>query len=806
MAAARGATTLCFFFAVVAILSGEPSAAATPTLFRALQPVSPNETVLLAGAGLQSASSIRFCDRHGSCASSPLLAPASSTVRAVLPGLLLDTATSTVNASVVDATGAVLLSTTLNAPIIDWWQAASGNRTTAVLGHHVRLFGRNLAWGAADGTCLPFSRAAAAPPVAVTAVRLSTGDAVPLRVTFASCYRIDALIPPPGGSRDGGGGGAGPPPPLIPGVPYALHLDTGLRGPGIGPDGTTVVVPSLVFAGDDWPAAEFFLNASGSPHPSPGCNSVPECLATAAAAGGGTVVLPAGTLVVCEQWAFPDRTAVRGAGRGATVVRWPAWCGTPVVFRPELDPNTSGGLPIVAGLPGARWRLSDLDLYGQGTGGHGYQPPLGTDFVALGYSNFAGAGSGGYGGSSARIERVNITFDLRFTPAIQLGNAFAAYGAVDFALLDSYVGHFGSCSAQWPHNCALHISNSTNGELRGNVVQMGCQSMAIESSGRIFLADNAFEEVDVWPGVGSSNGGYEWSTIDPPHVSELQYMGNSSYAGNMNAYERWESFTTDGGADSFYNSTVLGQVAHPDGTASLTLAGPVQESVFFYTWAPGDAVAVVQGPSVGQLRRLVSVEAPLNTTAVVSAPFDPPLGPSDVISITSYRGGYIVEGNRFAGGTCFQVYGGLFDSVVSGNDFVNMYSAVQDASLPSANGLSVGAGLGGGGRVYATSNQIELYNVWEHNVARCAVQFKITMGNLENGEPILLPNATFNFGQVVRRNTWDGLELATLLYTVDHVVELNAAGAAVCYSTGTEVATNVSMGSDTNTGLVYRPG
>jgi len=502
---------------------------------------------------------------------------------------------------------------------------------------------------------------------------------------------------------------------------------------------------------------------------------------------------------------FPDKTAVQGAGRGLTVVQWPPWCGTPVVFRPDFDPNTSGGLPIIAGLPGARWRMSDLDLFGQGTGGHGYQPPLGTDFVALGYSNFRNAGSGGYGGSSARIERVNITFDLRRTPAIQLGNAFAAYGAYNFALIDSYVGHYGSCSAQWPHNCAIHITNSTNGELRGNVVQMGCQSIAIESSNRIALIDNSFVEVDVWPGIGSSNGGFEWSTIDPPHVSELQYMGNCSYQGNQNAFERWESFTTDGGADSFYNSTVLSQVSNPDGTATLTLAGSVTPSVFYYDWAPGDVVAVIQGTNVGQVRRLVSVQLPSNTTAIISAPFDPPLGSDDIISITSYRGNYIFEGNRFNGGTCFQFYGGFFDSIVSGNEFVNMYTASQDPSLPSSNGLSVGAGIGGGGRVYGTAYQLEAYNIWEYNTAHCAVQFKITMGNLENGEVIPLPNATFNFAQIYRQNTWEGLELVTLMFTVDHVVERNTYGTAICYSSGETILPNISMTNATNTGLFYRP-
>ena len=101
---------------------------------------------------------------------------------------------------------------------------------------------------------------------------------------------------------------------------------------------------------------------------------------------------------------------------------------------------------------------------------------------------------------------------------------------------------------------------------------------------------------------------------------------------------------TDGGADAFYNETVSSQVINADGTATLTLVSPVLISVFYYEWAPGNAVTVVQGPNVGQMRRLVDVIAPANTTIIVDAPFNPPLSPTeDIVAITSYRGGYTFE-------------------------------------------------------------------------------------------------------------------------------------------------------------------
>ena len=521
-------------------------------LFRVLDPVAANDTVTFAGAfGAPGAvTHVRFCDGGGACAAAPVSVPSSSTVRATVPAGL-DPA-STLNATLLGAAGAALASAAVNAPQVAWWQGEGASPAAggadALVGHAVRLFGRSLAW--AGGACLPFSRAAAPPPARVYAAPLGGGGLVPLRVTFASCYRVEAVVPPG----------------VELGAPYAILLDNGLRGPGVPAGGAATVVPRLTFgaADDGWPAARFYLNVTGAASPSPECNTVPQCLATAAAAGGGTVVVPAGTFSVCQNWLFPDRVALVGAGRGQTIMQWPARCQTASLFYPELNANTAKALPIVSGEPSARWRLEDMDLYCQAKAALGYQPTLGTNFIGLGIANdLYNAGAGGYGGSSARIARVNISFDLRLFPGVQIGNAFAAYSSADFSLVDSYVSHKGNCAAQWPHNCIMHVTNATNGEVRGVEFDMGCQATAVESSSRMFMADNTFKETEVWSGVPSTTGGSEFSTIDPPHVAEHYYWGNNSYTGNPASAERWESFTTDGGADCVYNDTVLAQVANP---------------------------------------------------------------------------------------------------------------------------------------------------------------------------------------------------------------------------------------------------
>ena len=143
-----------------------------------------------------------------------------------------------------------------------------------------------------------------------------------------------------------------------------------------------------------------------------------------------------------------------------------------------------------------------------------------------------------------------------------------------------------------------------------------------------------------------------------------------------------------------------------DGTATIVLASQVFVSVFFYTWHEGNMVSVLQGPSVGQVRRLVSV-ADDNVTIVVDAPFDPPLGPDDILSITSYRGKHTFEGNSYHNGTCFSYYGGFFDSIMSGNTLDEMFWTTPVDSMGWHEGLvnvpvpyqggNVGGG-GGGGR------------------------------------------------------------------------------------------------------------
>jgi hypothetical protein len=281
----------------------------------------------------------------------------------------------------------------------------------------------------------------------------------------------------------------------------------------------------------------------------------------------------------------------------------------------------------------------------------------------------------------------------------------------------------------------------------------------------------------------------------------------------------------------------------------------VFESVFFYRWAPGFAVTVLEGPNVGQQRRLVAVSGADNTTMVVSAPFDPPLTPLDYLSVNGYKGGYTIEGNRYFSATTFQIFGGLADSVFSGNSIDSMFASGAAVPPLPPMGSDMGGLAGGGGMQYAVSYQQELYNTWELNDFKCFNEFQLSVFNFDypsDNVPVERKNSTFNFAQVVReregggggggclrgsaavaftthtylqtnlpspslppppslplptsqyrRNSFSGLEKVNFRWTQDHVIEHNLLTSAFCAFINATVSPAINV-SSTNLGVVYR--
>lgn len=219
------------------------------------------------------------------------------------------------------------------------------------------------------------------------------------------------------------------------------------------------------------------------------------------------------------------------------------------------------------------------------------------------------------------------------------------------------------------------------------------------------------------------------------------------------------------------------------------------------------AVTVMEGPNVGQQRRLVSVGGADNATMIISAPFEPPLTPADYLSVNGYKGGFIVEGNRYNHGTVFQIFGGLADTVFSGNTLTSFYATAEAVPALPPMGSDMGGMVGGGGMQYAVSYQQELYNTWEHNVLSCGEDFLVSVFNFDHPSdnvPVQRKNATFNFAQVFRHNIFEAYATASWRWTRDHVIEHNALLPGYCAFISANVSATPINVSATNVGVVFR--
>lgn len=478
-------------------------AASAPVVYRAMDPVVVNETVLVGGYFPSPSLAATICDRAGACATPPLLAPSPASVKFVVPLSLAGASTYAV--TLRDAGGAAA-PVILNAPRVDWWRGDGADAPgVAVVGAPLRIFGRNLAFARGGAACPALTPGAAAVlgDARVTAVRAgapaTSADAVELPVTLASCWRVDVATPaalPVGAAMD-------------------IYVSNGLAGPGlvdVGGGRAGARVATLTFAAPaPWPPAVFALGTT------PGCTTtVSACVAFAGAAGGGTVLLPAGTTYAQsnDNIVFPANASValQGAGMDASALVYMQGTGFPANMA-----------AVVTGADAtARWALRDLTVSVRGGYHTGAQPPGGMPVVV------AQPGSRG-----VRVERARIVEDLRAEPQMEAGNAVRAFGASFFSVIDSDVQFYGNCGAQWPGNTPLNINNATDTQILRTTFTSACQSWAMSGS-RTMIADSHFFS------VGDVAGGAQLGTDGgAPYIAQNTYFGNSTDVGNPAALSAW---------------------------------------------------------------------------------------------------------------------------------------------------------------------------------------------------------------------------------------------------------------------------
>ena len=582
--------------------------------------------------------------------------------------------------NVTATVGGVSVTAPLNFPSVEWSLGEGADRDdAAVPGSILRLFGVSLAWDAASGNCPAICAATVVPPLGVAVTLVPATGGVPLTFSplLASCYRLDVAIPTAAPIGD-----------------YAVWVNNGLFP--FGAPGALAISLLHVDAPTVWPTTLFTLGKD--------CAALPACLAAAGTAGGGIVVIPPGVTVAMgdgETLTIPPKVQLTGAGAGAggSAVAWPSNTG-PYSFDGFVSgpgpwaardlalvfPSGMGGAAAVHFAPGSVGCTIDRLFVNASA------PGLNDTFGAGVGIGFYKHGPGAAGGTAAHRQRHTRRAAAAVLPGeVQPNDSpIPTHWAVRDSVFLQHAedgGH--ACNAYWPHSDALWALSAASGEVRGNVFLSACEGYNIDSSSRLFIADNVFEARGPLFSEGSG-----FSHFSYPQVQDGIYFGNNSALGNASAAIRQETMSFDGTNGLFYGgvSAINGSAQQQQQLFTLSY-NPVQQGMGGLNFS-GMGFAVQAGTGIGQLRRVaaLTVTGPKrNEVAVVTidAPLDAPLDATSMVSINAFSGHMAFEGNTFKNGTTFQLFGSAVHVRVAGNTL----DYVFEASFTKEGETSLGGGI-----------------------------------------------------------------------------------------------------------------
>ncbi|MBI5834958.1 MAG: hypothetical protein HZB16_21865, partial [Armatimonadetes bacterium] len=312
------------------------SAGAQPVISWASDPVRPNETVLLRGAGFGAAPAVEFAHLpEGAARRLPAVQPADDALKFLVPA---DAVPGVYRVRVL-ADGQNSAPVLLNAPRVWWLQGDAGADSTP--GGWLRVF----------GTCL-----AVRPELASVQLTPGNGAPVALSVTQADGWSLRCEVPAN----------------LAPGR-YGVVVGNGQGGPAA----RATAGPLTVGASAPWPETVYSVLDTYGPQAVPDMRrsllkygqpvertaGVLAALARAKAAGGGVVFFPAGRYHLNQPLELPPRTVLRGEGMGLVTLWWGAG-------RFNLDGGGDQGLakeaepePPGSFINGPSFGIEDLSLY-----------------------------------------------------------------------------------------------------------------------------------------------------------------------------------------------------------------------------------------------------------------------------------------------------------------------------------------------------------------------------------------------------------------------------------------------------------
>lgn len=724
---------------------------------------------MIFGSGLGNSTNLVACPlggAPGACASWPALQAWESSLKAAVP------ASSAPAVYSVSAGGSNVLY--LNMPTLQWFHTEGEAAGEAPPGSTLRVLGANLAWDAAARNCPTLGVGALGPPppppAGVSALLVSEADGAlqfPLAVLSASCYRLDLLLPP-----------------ALPDGNFSLFVNNGLWRAWAPPSLATLPPPLVagivVRAPAPWPAATFTVGPGGSAN----CSTVAACLATAAAAGGGTVRLPPGEfqMPAGQPAVLGARVALVGAGGARSGAGAGAGNGSTLHWAANGGgPAGAGGW--VTGAP-APWRLANLTI--AFTSAMGGQPAI-----------LVPAGSFG-----VRVEGVSVWLNssdrTSVGTAVTVGEGSNATRAAQFSVVDSffYTDPRVNCPVNsWPRQCSFYMIYARGGVFARNTILSGCQGWSVIDSSNIFLADLSITS------TGQNSDGNGFANYYYPQVLENIYMGRTYNVGNVQSTLRWETMTFDA-AGMDWN----GPISSSSG-ATLVLPGDPIRNGYDYT---GHQVVVVGGKGANQVRRVRGfARGPGGgSTWTLDAPFATPLVPgSSVVAVYGFRGACTFESNTYVNGTAFQFYGAASYIRVAGNEFFNMNVSGDppDAECAVCEGNG-GLLLGWGKQMGSNTYQPALFMQAVNNTLSCSTKLVstacgqgalaagqewLTMGIVHRGNALAATDhllgvaggkSAFNDASCRDCLCWGSTNSSELNQpTVDVVAEGNSMTGGVCY-------------------------
>jgi hypothetical protein len=619
-------------------------ASLAPILFRVSKFAAPNETVLINGVNLVTAS-VSLCPLRGSpsCLDIPLASnswdgglkvtlpnpPKAWSVRACISDICSD--------------DSQVQRFTINAPRIAWalgdggGEGTSTGQASVALGGILRVFGAALAINS-QGFCPPLqaddhgSQPATLPIGTSTILFLcinSTNCITLPSPLIASCHRLDVLVP------------VG----ISPGS-YDLIVDNSLATSS---DGLGILEKPFrvnVFQRDPWPSTPQWTVGKD-------CVTIDGCLQSASVAGGGVVNIPPGIFNIPQDMflTLPPHTSLLGSGMSLSTLQW-------------ISNSPTGALAPAISCPGLA-RMANFSIL--------ITSPIG---IGIHFN----------GGSGCELQGVNVTIDVPLDlPPI--GAPFAVDGASSWRATDSSFLQRGNCTKSWPHNTVYTVWGSRDGLFANNILTCYCQGHSTDSSQRIVFDNNT---VIALGSLGSQGSGF--STFESPQVLEHIYEGRRIDIGNPFSVKHYESMTFDGPGGAYLGTFSSTTTNGTDGTRQsvvLSIPGrapgdwPDGRNVSSYI---GASVSVVYGPGLGSTARVVDI-VPDNSSWTTASlwVFDPPLIGAIVnesyLSINPFRGSFIFEGSAYVNDTTFQLWAQATDIIVAGCSFFNISGDVRNWPL-----------------------------------------------------------------------------------------------------------------------------